>query len=153
MLPTSVALEFTTSSAQLTVIWQLTGGGGVAAILQRIVAPADGLVTMIPSLLVSMAGGMVLTRAFAFYFELINLAETNHRKRRRIAIQLIGASGRQRGSLAGTLSEMRRVGIGADEAMEWLRCRSRSWTGTTWSCAWKPVRSTPPPAFRVSWSR
>src|SRR5579875_3236674 len=25
----------------------------------------------------------LLTRAFAFYFELINLAETNHRKRRR----------------------------------------------------------------------
>src|ERR1700751_5779387 len=64
---------------------------------------------------------ILLTRAFAFYFELINLAETNHRKRRRIAIQLIGASGRQRGSLAGTLSEMRRVGIGADEAMDWLR--------------------------------
>ncbi len=26
---------------------------------------------------------ILLTRAFAFYFELINLAETNHRKRRR----------------------------------------------------------------------
>jgi phosphoenolpyruvate carboxylase len=64
---------------------------------------------------------ILLTRAFAFYFELINLAETNHRKRRRIAIQLAGAEGRQRGSLAGTLCEMRRVGISADEAMEWLR--------------------------------
>jgi phosphoenolpyruvate carboxylase len=64
---------------------------------------------------------ILLTRAFAFYFELINLAETNHRKRRRIAIQLSGATGRQRGSLAGTLCEMRRVGIGADEAMDWLR--------------------------------
>ena len=30
---------------------------------------------------------ILLTRAFAFYFELINLAETNHRKRRRIALQ------------------------------------------------------------------
>jgi phosphoenolpyruvate carboxylase len=28
---------------------------------------------------------ILLTRAFGFYFELINLAETNHRKRRRIA--------------------------------------------------------------------
>jgi phosphoenolpyruvate carboxylase len=64
---------------------------------------------------------ILLTRAFAFYFELINLAETNHRKRRRIALQLSGEAGRQRGSLAGTLAEMRRVGIGADEALDWLK--------------------------------
>ena len=63
----------------------------------------------------------LLTRAFAFYFELINLAETNHRKRRRIALRLSGGAGRQRGSLAGTLCEMRRVGISADEAMDWLK--------------------------------
>jgi phosphoenolpyruvate carboxylase len=63
---------------------------------------------------------VLLTRAFAFYFELINLAETNHRKRRRVALRLNGKAGRQRGSLAGTLSEMRRVGIGADEALDWL---------------------------------
>jgi len=64
---------------------------------------------------------ILLSRAFAFYFELINLAETNHRKRRRIALQLSGEAGRQRGSLAGTLSEMRRVGIGAEEALDWLK--------------------------------
>ncbi|HEY1577312.1 MAG TPA: phosphoenolpyruvate carboxylase [Terracidiphilus sp.] len=64
---------------------------------------------------------ILLTRAFAFYFELINLAETNHRKRRRIALQLTGEAGRQRGSLIGTLAEMRRVGITAEEAMQWLR--------------------------------
>ncbi|HEX4758949.1 MAG TPA: phosphoenolpyruvate carboxylase, partial [Terracidiphilus sp.] len=64
---------------------------------------------------------ILLTRAFAFYFELINLAETNHRKRRRLALQLSGEAGRQRGSLAGTLCEMRRVGITAEEAMDWLR--------------------------------
>ncbi len=64
---------------------------------------------------------ILLTRAFAFYFELINLAETNHRKRRRIALRLTGEAGRQRGSLAGTLSEMQRVGISADEALEFLR--------------------------------
>jgi phosphoenolpyruvate carboxylase len=63
----------------------------------------------------------LLTRAFAFYFELINLAETNHRKRRRVALRLSGQAGRQRGSLEGTLSEMRRVGISADKAMDWLR--------------------------------
>jgi len=64
---------------------------------------------------------VLLTRAFAFYFELINLAETNHRKRRRLALQLTGGAGRQRGSLAGTLHAMKRVGIRAEEAMGYLR--------------------------------
>jgi phosphoenolpyruvate carboxylase len=64
---------------------------------------------------------ILLTRAFAFYFELINLAETNHRKRRRIALRLSGEAGRQRGSLAGTLCEMCRVGISPEEALDWLR--------------------------------
>ncbi len=63
---------------------------------------------------------ILLTRAFAFYFELINLAETNHRKRRRMALHMSGDAGRQRGSLLGTLQEMRRVGISAEEALEWL---------------------------------
>ena len=64
---------------------------------------------------------LLLTRAFGFYFELINLAETNHRKRRRLALQLSGAAGKQRGSLAGTLHAMERVGISAEEALDWLR--------------------------------
>jgi phosphoenolpyruvate carboxylase len=64
---------------------------------------------------------ILLTRAFGFYFELINLAETNHRKRRRVALRLSGQAGRQRGSLEGTLSEMRRVAIDAREALDWLR--------------------------------
>ncbi len=64
---------------------------------------------------------ILLTRAFAFYFELINLAETNHRKRRKLALQLAGTAEKQRGSLAGTLCAMKRVGIGADEALDWLR--------------------------------
>ncbi|MFP5236797.1 MAG: phosphoenolpyruvate carboxylase [Acidobacteriota bacterium] len=64
---------------------------------------------------------VLLTRAFAFYFELINLAETNHRKRRRLALQLTGDAARQRGSLAGTLLAMKRVGITADEALDWLQ--------------------------------
>src|SRR5579862_8296697 len=61
-----------------------------------------------------------LSRAFAFYFELINLAETNHRKRRRLSLQLSGETVAQRGSLRGTLRAMRRVGITANEALEWL---------------------------------
>ncbi|MFZ0662233.1 MAG: phosphoenolpyruvate carboxylase [Acidobacteriaceae bacterium] len=86
-----------------------------------------------------------LSRAFAFYFELINLAETNHRKRRRLSAQIraekaaqgsplagaslsgvvlgaaSGASGALRGTLRGTLGAMRRVGISAEEALDWLR--------------------------------
>jgi phosphoenolpyruvate carboxylase len=64
---------------------------------------------------------VLLTRAFAFYFELINLAETNHRKRRRTALHMSGQAGRQRGSLTGTLCAMRRVGIDASEALDWLK--------------------------------
>src|ERR1700722_4118523 len=59
-----------------------------------------------------------LARAFAFYFELINLAETNHRKRRRLSLQLSGEV--QRGSLRGTLRVMRAAGISAEEAVHWL---------------------------------
>ena len=80
---------------------------------------AAGALELVHSLPVERS--ILLTRAFAFYFELINLAETNHRKRRRIALQLSGEAGRQRGSLVGTLCEMRRIGIGADEALGWLK--------------------------------
>jgi phosphoenolpyruvate carboxylase len=62
-----------------------------------------------------------LSRAFAFYFELINLAETNHRKRRRLSVQLSGDKAAQRGSLRGTLRAMRKAGISAEEALEWLK--------------------------------
>jgi len=79
-------------------------------------ATALGLVHSLP-----VEQSILLTRAFAFYFELINLAETNHRKRRRSALHLSGEADRQRGSLMGTLSKMRRVGISAQEALETLR--------------------------------
>jgi len=62
----------------------------------------------------------LLTRAFGFFFELINLAETNHRKRRRMTLQLSGRAGRQRGSFEGTLRAMCEVGIGPAEALEYL---------------------------------
>jgi phosphoenolpyruvate carboxylase len=62
-----------------------------------------------------------LSRAFAFYFELTNLAETNHRKRRRTAAQISGAASAQRGSLRGTLRTMRAAGISAEEALAELR--------------------------------
>jgi phosphoenolpyruvate carboxylase len=60
-----------------------------------------------------------LARAFAFYFELINLAETNHRKRRRLSLQLSGEA--QRGSLRGTLRAMKAAGISGEEAVQWVR--------------------------------
>ena len=62
-----------------------------------------------------------LARAFAFYFELINLAETNHRKRRRLSLQLSGEADAQRGSMRGTLRAMRQAGISTDEALAMLR--------------------------------
>ena len=64
-----------------------------------------------------------LSRAFGFYFELINLAETNHRKRRRLstALDIPGkAATLQRGSLRGTLRRLREAGIPGDQALELL---------------------------------
>ncbi|HEX9202019.1 MAG TPA: phosphoenolpyruvate carboxylase [Acidobacteriaceae bacterium] len=61
-----------------------------------------------------------LARAFAFYFELINLAETNHRKRRRLSSQLDPQAEPQRGSLRGALRQLRLAGITADEARAFL---------------------------------
>ena len=61
-----------------------------------------------------------LARAFSFYFELINLAETNHRKRRRRAHQLEESTRVQRGSLRGTLAALRRSGASLEEALDYL---------------------------------
>jgi phosphoenolpyruvate carboxylase len=71
-----------------------------------------------------------LARAFSLYFELINLAETNHRKRRRLAHELED-SGQpamwrpvqtpvQRGSLRGTLRAMRSAGTTLSQALRLL---------------------------------
>ncbi len=61
-----------------------------------------------------------LARAFSFYFELINLAETNHRKRRRRAHQLEASTKVQRGSLRGTLAALRCSGASLQEALDSL---------------------------------
>ncbi len=63
---------------------------------------------------------ILLTRAFAFYFELINLAETNHRKRRRIALRL---SGRGRAAARARWPE-RCARCGG-----WASARRRRWSG------------------------
>jgi phosphoenolpyruvate carboxylase len=65
-----------------------------------------------------------LARAFSLYFELINLAETNHRKRRRLANQLDETSSRentiQRGSLRGTLRQLKAADISPEQVLELL---------------------------------
>ncbi len=57
-----------------------------------------------------------VTKAFAAYFELTNLAETNHRKRRRRAGKLDSEHPPLPGSFRGTLSRMQKAGITAGEA-------------------------------------
>jgi phosphoenolpyruvate carboxylase len=58
-----------------------------------------------------------VTKAFAIYFELANLAETNHRKRRRRAGKVHAAQLPLPGSFRGTLLRMRNAGMGADQAL------------------------------------
>ena len=61
-----------------------------------------------------------MAKAFAIYFELTNLAETNHRKRRRRAAQTSPELLAQPGSFLGTLRRMRDAGITPQQALEWL---------------------------------
>jgi phosphoenolpyruvate carboxylase len=58
-----------------------------------------------------------VTKAFAIYFELTNLAETNHRKRRRRAGKLERERAPLPGSFRGTLQRMKEAGISADGAL------------------------------------
>jgi phosphoenolpyruvate carboxylase len=58
-----------------------------------------------------------LTKAFAIYFELTNLAEGNHRKRRRRAAQLHADHAPLAGSFRGTLGRMKDAGIDAQQAL------------------------------------
>jgi phosphoenolpyruvate carboxylase len=62
-----------------------------------------------------------VTKAFSIYFELTNLAETNHRKRRRRARQLDFQSVPLPGSFHGTLLRMKKAGIPAEAALAALR--------------------------------
>ncbi len=62
-----------------------------------------------------------MTKAFAIYFELTNLAETNHRKRRRIASQLTAGGSVQPGTFQGTLQRMKDAGVSAEALLEFLR--------------------------------
>src|SRR5207237_3445607 len=61
-----------------------------------------------------------VTKAFAIYFELTNLAEANHRKRRLRAGRILADRPPQPGSFQGTLVRMKAAGISAETALEWL---------------------------------
>src|SRR5712671_8242038 len=52
-----------------------------------------------------------VTKAFAIYFELTNLAETNHRKRRRRAARMLAGKSIADGSFRGTLVRLHNAGI------------------------------------------
>lgn len=61
-----------------------------------------------------------IVKAFGTFFELTNLAETNHRKRRLSAIRLLPGGKDKPGSFRGTLRRMREAGISGERALELL---------------------------------
>lgn len=61
-----------------------------------------------------------VTKAFAIYFELTNLAETNHRKRRRRARLLDRDRAPLPGSFRGTLLRLKEQGVAAETALQAL---------------------------------
>ncbi len=69
----------------------------------------------------SVAAAYQIVKAFSTYFELTNLAETNHRKRRQRAARLVSSAADKPGSLRGTLLRMRQAGISSQQALAWLR--------------------------------
>jgi phosphoenolpyruvate carboxylase len=62
-----------------------------------------------------------VAKAFAIYFELTNLAETNHRKRRRRAGELDRNRVPPPGSFRGTLERLKAAGVPAAQALAALR--------------------------------
>ena len=58
----------------------------------------------------SLPEAAILTKAFAIYFELTNIAETNHRKRRRRAAELFPDVPPQPGTFKGTLLRIKKAG-------------------------------------------
>ena len=62
-----------------------------------------------------------VTKAFSAYFELTNLAETNHRKRRRRSAQLHSEQPPLAGTFHGTLLRLKESGVTGEQALEALR--------------------------------
>jgi len=82
---------------------------------RRLIERAERIVSRL-----DVAEAQQMAKAFAIYFELTNLAETNHRKRRRRAAQTSPELLAQPGSFLGTLRRMRDAGITQEQALEWL---------------------------------
>src|SRR5215211_5630796 len=82
---------------------------------RRLIEQAESIVGRL-----NVAEAHQMAKAFAIYFELTNLAETNHRKRRRRAAQTSPELLAQPGSFLGTLQRMRDAGITQEQALEWL---------------------------------
>src|SRR4051812_21397495 len=59
----------------------------------------------------------LVVRAFAIYFELVNLAETNHRKRRRRAAQ-VSHSEPQAGTISGTFCRFHAAGVTLEQTLQ-----------------------------------
>jgi phosphoenolpyruvate carboxylase len=83
---------------------------------RRLIERAEDIVSRL-----KVAEAHQMAKAFGIYFELTNLAETNHRKRRRRAAQTAPELLAQPGSFLGTLRRMRDAGITQQQALEWLR--------------------------------
>jgi phosphoenolpyruvate carboxylase len=82
-----------------------TSPGGIRELLQKI----------------STRDAAKIAKAFATYFELTNLAETNHRKRRRRASQLNPDLRVQPGTFQGTLQRLKAAGISLETVLRTLR--------------------------------
>jgi phosphoenolpyruvate carboxylase len=86
-------------------------------------SPSEELMRQAQQLISNMdlARAYQVTKAFATYFELTNLAETNHRKRRRRAGKLDRDQAPLAGSFRGTLLRMKEAGMSAQDALAALR--------------------------------
>jgi phosphoenolpyruvate carboxylase len=86
-------------------------------------SPSEELMSQAQQLISNMdlARAYQVTKAFATYFELTNLAETNHRKRRRRAGKLDRDQAPLAGSFRGTLLRMKEAGMSAQDALAALR--------------------------------
>ena len=82
---------------------------------RRLIERAERIVSAL-----NVAEAHQMAKAFAIYFELTNLAETNHRKRRRRAAQASPDLLAQPGSFLGTLRRMRDIGITQQQVLELL---------------------------------
>ena len=83
---------------------------------RELLARASGIIAGL-----SVADAHQIIKAFSTFFELTNLAETNHRKRRRRAERLTLSFPDKSGSLRGTLRQLRDSGLEAEEALALLR--------------------------------